>query len=99
MMPKPFGDGPPDDRRRVLTHYRFGVGSAKCIKVCAACGCRCSSEESFCTGCGERLPEKNLYEQSVAGKKKMPRLRVAARRRQALLPNMRNAAQTKKTIY
>lgn len=71
MMPKPLGDGPPaDDRRRVLTHYRFGVGSAKCVKVCAACGCRCGAEENFCTECGERLPEKNLYEQSVAGKRR-----------------------------
>ncbi len=57
-----------NEKRRARLYYGFGALPAKLIKVCSECGALCKASESFCTECGARLPEKNLYQQSVEGK-------------------------------
>lgn len=59
--------------RETMLYYGFGIAAAKKIKVCSVCGTACGSEEGFCRECGARLPEKNLYQQSVEGKPRCPR--------------------------
>ena len=54
-----------ESRRETRLYYGFGVNPAKAMKVCTECGSVCKAAENFCTECGERLPEKNLYELSI----------------------------------
>lgn len=54
-----------ESRRENRMYYGFGVQSAKALKVCKSCGAVCASDMISCTECGERLPDKNLYEMSV----------------------------------
>lgn len=69
-MPKSQSGTPQSDRQLTRLYYGFGVTSAKRIKVCPACGEVGSADKNFCTKCGEKLPSKNLYEQSIEGKKR-----------------------------
>ncbi len=57
-----------EEHRETMLYYGFGVAAAKKVKVCTDCGALCGAQECFCTECGARLPEKNLYQQSIKGK-------------------------------
>lgn len=61
-----------ESRREARLYYGFGVLPAKAIKVCPDCKTVCRASESFCTSCGAKLPEKNLYDKSVEGAEKCP---------------------------
>ncbi len=50
-------------RRRNMEHYGFGPDAMKTIRVCSHCGDPAPAERRFCAACGQRLPEKTLYEQ------------------------------------
>ena len=75
-MPSRVNSITPDDWRETFRetrlHYGFGVIPASRIKVCSVCGASCRASENFCTECGAKLPEKNLYQQSVEGKPRCP---------------------------
>lgn len=55
-------------RQAAREYYGFGIAAVKRIKVCAECGVVCGAAESICAECGAKLPDRNLYEQSVEGK-------------------------------
>lgn len=56
-------------RQQSMDEYGFGPRAMKKLKVCKACGYASPSERSFCTECGEKLPEKTLF-QEYAGRHK-----------------------------
>lgn len=74
-------------RRETRQYYGFGVLSAKAIKVCGGCGSVCRADETFCTECGVRLPEKNLYEKSIEGVPKCPHCGAVLAGREKYCPN------------
>ena len=49
-------------RQESMEQYGFGPEAMKKVKVCTKCGQPSPSDRQFCTECGHRLPDKNLYE-------------------------------------
>ena len=81
-------------RRETRQYYGFGVLSAKGIKVCVVCGSVCKADETFCTECGARLPEKNLYEKSIEDVPKCPHCGAILAGREKYCPNCGKEMQT-----
>lgn len=49
-------------RQDGMDEYGFGPRVMKGLKVCKSCGRISPSTLLFCTECGAKLPEKNLYQ-------------------------------------
>lgn len=49
-------------RLESMERYGFGPHIMKKIKVCERCGRTSPASENFCRECGNRLPEKTLYQ-------------------------------------
>ncbi len=45
-----------------MKQYGFGIEAMKQIKICHKCKNASPTHQQFCTECGHRLPEKNLYD-------------------------------------
>lgn len=50
-------------RQESMDEYGFGPRAMKRLKVCKSCGRASPSTESFCTECGAKLPEKNMFQE------------------------------------
>lgn len=49
-------------RLKNMKQQGFGTEAMKKVKVCMVCGTASDTCNLFCMYCGNRLPEKNLYE-------------------------------------
>ncbi len=50
-------------RQDSMDQYGFGPRAMKRLKVCKFCGRTSPSRLSFCTECGARLPEKDMFQE------------------------------------
>lgn len=49
-------------RQENMAYYGFGPISMKKIRVCSQCGYPSPHEKKYCVECGQKLPEKTLYD-------------------------------------
>lgn len=49
-------------RQQNRDYYGFGPSAMKQLRVCTVCGKPAPHEKHFCVECGQRLPDKTLYD-------------------------------------